>query len=69
MIMDEAANKVIGASQVIFKAQTDKAWITTHALLRTIINPESPYDCDLVFFYALLFCPCQEHTNYCSMCP
>ena len=29
----EAANKIIGASQVIFKARTDKPWITTHALL------------------------------------
>ena len=32
-IMDEAINKVIGASQFIFKAQTDKAWIPAHALL------------------------------------
>ena len=30
--MDEEANKVIGASQVIFKTRTDKAWIPAHAL-------------------------------------
>ena len=40
--MDEAANKVIGASQVIFKAQTNKAWVPTHALLWTIIIPNQP---------------------------
>ena len=37
--MDEAANKVIGPSQVIFKAQTNETWIPTHALLWTIILP------------------------------
>ena len=31
--MDEAACKVVGASQVIFKARLEKAWILSHTLL------------------------------------
>ena len=31
--MDEAARKVIGASQVIFKAQLEKVWTPSHTLL------------------------------------
>ena len=31
--MDEAACKVVGASEVIFKAQSEKVWMPSHALL------------------------------------
>ena len=34
-IVDEAVRKVIGASQVIFMARTDKIWIPSRALLWT----------------------------------
>ena len=55
--IDEAANKVIRASQVIFKGQTDKALMPTHALLSTIITPESPHDYHrtLVLFFMLFY--------------
>ena len=52
-IMDEAANNVIGTSQVIFKAQTLKHGYQ-HMLYseRSIVTPESPHD---YYYTSVLF--------------
>ena len=36
--MDEAACKIVGASKVIFKAQSEKVWMPSRVLLRTTLT-------------------------------
>ena len=71
-IMDEAASTVIGASQVIFKTWTDKAWMPSHALNNhNFLITSDFFHYTFVIFPCFLFsfCPCQLHTDYCSMYP
>ena len=71
-IMDEAASTVIGASQVIFKTRTDKAWMPSHALNNhNFLITSDFFHYTFVIFPCFLFsfCPCQLHTDYCSMYP
>ena len=71
--MDEAACKVIGASQVIFKARLEKAWTPSRALLWTahsefifFFSPFCPFSTKLaiiIFILIIFLCPCQEHAT------